>query len=166
LLVIPESRSDIRDPVSLLFNGVRERHWITRGSCRAPFRPAAAPLFAPASCLRSPAFAGMTKRCVDQTSLGSNGRTPFPNSPFPTAACAANHHIPPLPLQCCGSRVRGPESRNLLAKRSTLSHRQDHNVAGPRSLVPHTRSLILQRAPPRHSCNTQCDESGLHNVCA
>src|SRR5258706_7768975 len=36
----------------------RRAKWITRGSCRAPHGPAS--LFAPASCLRSPAFAGMT----------------------------------------------------------------------------------------------------------
>jgi len=37
-----------------------ERSWITRDSRRVPFGPFAARTFAPASCLRSPAFAGMT----------------------------------------------------------------------------------------------------------
>jgi len=36
------------------------RNWIMRGSCRAPCGPFAARMFATASCLRSPAFAGMT----------------------------------------------------------------------------------------------------------
>ena len=35
-------------------------NWITRGSCRVPCGPIAARMFASASCLRSPAFAGMT----------------------------------------------------------------------------------------------------------
>jgi membrane fusion protein (multidrug efflux system) len=45
LLVIPESRSDIRDPVALRINALRVRHGI-------------------------PAFAGMTRRQTDQTLLG------------------------------------------------------------------------------------------------
>jgi hypothetical protein len=42
LLVIPESRSDIRDPAPLCINLLHERHWV-------------------------PAFAGMTKIEVDQS---------------------------------------------------------------------------------------------------
>jgi len=41
-LVIPESRSDIRDPVPLHFSALRESHWV-------------------------PAFAGMTSNGVDQS---------------------------------------------------------------------------------------------------
>src|SRR6185437_11665631 len=44
LLVIPESRSDIRDPVPLRINTIAERHWI-------------------------PAFAGMTKTELIRPSL-------------------------------------------------------------------------------------------------
>jgi len=40
------------------FFSVLTKNWMTRGSCRVPFGPT--PSFAPASCLRSPAFAGMT----------------------------------------------------------------------------------------------------------
>jgi len=40
----------------------KARNWTMRGSCRAPFGPFAARMFAPASCLRSPACAGMTRR--------------------------------------------------------------------------------------------------------
>jgi hypothetical protein len=47
---------------ALLFRKRRRRSWITRDSCRVPFGPFAARMFAPASCLRSPAFAGMTSK--------------------------------------------------------------------------------------------------------
>jgi hypothetical protein len=40
----------------------RVLHWMMRRSIGAPFGPSAAPVFATASCLREPAFAGMTVR--------------------------------------------------------------------------------------------------------
>ncbi len=40
----------------------QRRRWITRRSCGLPFGPFAPRMFASASCLRSPAFAGMTNR--------------------------------------------------------------------------------------------------------
>jgi hypothetical protein len=46
-----------RDPASFLDS---MKSWITRDSCRVPYGPFAARMFAPASCLRSQAFAGMT----------------------------------------------------------------------------------------------------------
>src|SRR5690348_7802491 len=49
-----------------------ERHWITRRSCGAPFGPSASPMFASASCLRSPACPGMTNG-------GSKLRKNFPH---------------------------------------------------------------------------------------
>jgi hypothetical protein len=42
---------------ALHFRKSRRRSWITRDSCRVPFGPFATRMFAPASCLRSPAFA-------------------------------------------------------------------------------------------------------------
>ena len=46
---------------SILISSNRSKsEWITRRSCGAPFGPLATLMFAPASCLRSPAFAGMT----------------------------------------------------------------------------------------------------------
>ena len=51
LLVIPESRSDIRDPVPQCINALPHRHWV-------------------------PAFAGMTKREIDQTFPNSNSLRP------------------------------------------------------------------------------------------
>ena len=43
-------------------DGGEGRRWIIRDSCRVPFGPFATRMFATASCLRSPACAGMTSK--------------------------------------------------------------------------------------------------------
>jgi len=59
------SRSDIRDPATLHSRLAQKVAGLLAASCGSPFGPSATPMFATASCLRSPAFAGMT-RGVDQ----------------------------------------------------------------------------------------------------
>jgi len=67
--------SSRRRPGSSAFadQGGTRGHWITRRIRGSPFVPSASPMFATASCLRSPAFAGMTNRGFDQRVPGDTG---------------------------------------------------------------------------------------------
>src|SRR5438445_6544431 len=70
LVVCNDSGNRIRhsreggNPASSCLKKQRQRHWITRRVRGSPFGPSAARMFASASCLRSPAFAGMTAKKV------------------------------------------------------------------------------------------------------
>ena len=67
--------SSRRRPGSSAFadQGGTRGHWITRRIRGSPFGPSASPMFATASCLRSPACAGMTNRGFDQRVPGDTG---------------------------------------------------------------------------------------------
>ena len=67
--------SSRRRPGSSAFadQGGTRGHSITRRIRGSPFGPSASPMFATASCLRSPAFAGMTNRGFDRRVPGDTG---------------------------------------------------------------------------------------------
>ena len=71
LLVIPESRSDARDPVPLHFNGLGQSHWV-------------------------PAFAGTTKTKVDQVFLGRLAGKNRENQPHRINQSAQNRNCKPF----------------------------------------------------------------------
>ena len=81
-------------------------------SCRAPFRPFAAQMFAPASCVRSPACAGMTSKASNRACAVS--ARPAPRPAPPAAPVHRDSHAPRRPrrLPAAGSsRARAARRR-------------------------------------------------------
>ena len=96
LLVIPESRSDIRDPVPLWINTRAERHWIdSRHPWRSPCEPPAAFAFAIPRSGRGQAlqtqsaFAGMTKTGLIRPSLARGAPAIVRSMMFGMGGCQA-----------------------------------------------------------------------------